>query len=191
MSTPSASKSGADAPHSLKIMNNDSKNSIPIIPVSDVPSRPLNEDNEIFQNSKDGVNMGPSNRNKKSVAVKKLEKRIIRLTAQAITDFGMIEDGDRVMVAMSGGKDSFVLLDALRTLQKRAPIKFDRSSSETRTGTSRSYPKDVSARPRFCPCPKRCSPSSRRLRRKGERLPRSKKRAGRPRSPSRAALRRE
>ena len=45
MSTPSASKSGADAPHSLKIMNNDSKNSIPIIPVSDVPSRPLNEDN--------------------------------------------------------------------------------------------------------------------------------------------------
>lgn len=106
-------------------MNNDSKNSIPIIPVSDVPSRPLNEDNEIFQNSKDGVNMGPSNRNKKSVAVKKLEKRIIRLTAQAITDFGMIEDGDRVMVAMSGGKDSFVLLDALRTLQKRAPIKFD------------------------------------------------------------------
>ena len=80
-------------------MNNDSKNSIPIIPVSDVPSRPLNEDNEIFQNSKDGVNMGPSNRNKKSVAVKKLEKRIIRLTAQAITDFGMIEDGDRVMVA--------------------------------------------------------------------------------------------
>lgn len=56
---------------------------------------------------------------------KKLEKRIIRLTAQAITDFGMIEDGDRVMVAMSGGKDSFVLLDALRTLQKRAPIKFD------------------------------------------------------------------
>lgn len=125
MSTPSASKSGADAPHSLKIMNNDSQNSIPIIPVSDVPSRPLNEDNEIFQNSKDGVNMGPSNRNKKSVAVKKLEKRIIRLTAQAITDFGMIEDGDRVMVAMSGGKDSFVLLDALRTLQKRAPIKFD------------------------------------------------------------------
>ena len=106
-------------------MNNDSKNSIPIIPVSDVPSRPLNEDNEIFQNSKDGVNMGPSNRNKKSVAVKKLEKRIIRLTAQAITDFGMIEDGDRVMVAMSGGKDSFVLLDALRTLQKRAPLKFD------------------------------------------------------------------
>lgn len=37
----------------------------------------------------------------------------------------MIEDGDRVMVAMSGGKDSFVLLDALLTLQKRAPIKFD------------------------------------------------------------------
>ena len=41
-------------------MNNDSKNSIPIIPVSDVPSRPLNDDNEIFQNSKDGFNMLPS-----------------------------------------------------------------------------------------------------------------------------------
>ncbi len=125
MSTRLALKSGDAAPLFPKIMNNDSHNSISIVPVSDVRSRPLSEDNEIFQNSKDGVSMGPSNRNKKSVSVKKLEKRIIRLTAQAITDFGMIEDGDRVMVAMSGGKDSFVLLDALLTLQKRAPIKFD------------------------------------------------------------------
>ena len=69
--------------------------------------------------------MGPSERNKLSVSAKKLEKRIIRLTAQAITDFGMIEEGDKVLVAMSGGKDSFVLLDALRTLQRRAPIHFD------------------------------------------------------------------
>lgn len=64
-------------------------------------------------------------RNKMSVSQKKLEKRIIRLTGQAITDFNMIEEGDKVLVAMSGGKDSYVLLDALRTLQKRAPIHFD------------------------------------------------------------------
>lgn len=62
---------------------------------------------------------------KKSVSVKKLEKRVVRLTAQAITDFNMIEDGDKVLVAMSGGKDSFVLLDTLKTLQQRAPIRFE------------------------------------------------------------------
>lgn len=72
-----------------------------------------------------GRQMGLNDRNKKSVSAKKLEKRIIRLTAQAITDFDMIEDGDKVMVCMSGGKDSYVLLDALMTLQKRAPIHFD------------------------------------------------------------------
>ena len=92
-----------------------------VIPVTPVRST----DNEIFKNSKDGVNMGPSERNKPSVSAKKLEKRIIRLTAQAITDFNMIEEGDKVLVAMSGGKDSYVLLDALRTLQRRAPIHFD------------------------------------------------------------------
>ena len=99
-------------------MTEPSTNVIPVKPV-----RPL--DNEIFKNSKDGINMGPSERNKLSVSAKKLEKRIIRLTAQAITDFGMIEEGDKVLVAMSGGKDSFVLLDALRILQRRAPIHFD------------------------------------------------------------------
>ncbi len=123
MLKPSASKFGAVALHFSKIMINVRHNSIPIISTAEDSSK--SDENEFFQNSKDGINMGLSNRNKKSVSIKKLEKRIIRLTAQAITDFGMIEDGDRVMVAMSGGKDSFVLLDALRTLQKRAPIKFD------------------------------------------------------------------
>ena len=51
----------------------------------------------------------PNERNRKSVSQKKLEKRVVRLTAQAITDFGMINEGDKVMVAMSGGKDSYVL----------------------------------------------------------------------------------
>ncbi|WP_432786662.1 tRNA 2-thiocytidine(32) synthetase TtcA [Oligella sp. MSHR50489EDL] len=55
----------------------------------------------------------------------KLTKKIIRETATAITDYNMIEDGDKVMVCLSGGKDSYTLLEVLRTLQKRAPIKFE------------------------------------------------------------------
>lgn len=67
----------------------------------------------------------PNERNRKSVSQKKLEKRIVRLTGQAVTDFDMIREGDKIMVAMSGGKDSYVLLDTLKTLQARAPIHFD------------------------------------------------------------------
>lgn len=59
----------------------------------------------------------PNERNRKSVSQKKLEKRIVRLTGQAVTDFDMIREGDKIMVAMSGGKDSYVLLDTLKTLQ--------------------------------------------------------------------------
>lgn len=125
MSKPLALKCGAgNTLETFPIMtNNEPLRRIPITPLSQRDTQASS--NEIFANSKDGRNMGLSNRNKKSVATKKLEKRIIRLTAQAITDFGMISDGDRVLVAMSGGKDSFVLLDALRILQKRAPIRFD------------------------------------------------------------------
>ncbi len=55
----------------------------------------------------------------------KLEKRLCREVARAISDYNMIEDGDKVMVCMSGGKDSYTLLDILMKLKARAPIKFD------------------------------------------------------------------
>ncbi len=62
---------------------------------------------------------------KQAFEANKLSKRLHRLTGQAIMDFNMIEAGDRVMVCMSGGKDSYALLDILLSMKARAPIDFD------------------------------------------------------------------
>ncbi len=55
----------------------------------------------------------------------KLQKKLRRLTGTAIVDYAMIEDGDKVMVCLSGGKDSYTLLDVLMSLQHNAPIRFE------------------------------------------------------------------
>ncbi|CFB69385.1 tRNA 2-thiocytidine(32) synthetase TtcA [Yersinia enterocolitica] len=61
---------------------------------------------------------------KEQYDLNKLQKRLRRNVGQAIADFNMIEEGDRVMVCLSGGKDSYTMLDILQNLQKSAPINF-------------------------------------------------------------------
>ncbi|MCX7752102.1 MAG: tRNA 2-thiocytidine(32) synthetase TtcA [Blastocatellia bacterium] len=58
-------------------------------------------------------------------SIEALERSILRRVGRAIKDYRMIEDGDRVLVAISGGKDSWTLLHVLRLLQRRAPVRFE------------------------------------------------------------------
>jgi len=67
----------------------------------------------------------PTKDDAKRQRLNKLQKRLRRLTGQAIEDFNMIQEGDKIMVCLSGGKDSYTMLEILLSLQISSPIKFE------------------------------------------------------------------
>ncbi|MDZ4662387.1 MAG: tRNA 2-thiocytidine(32) synthetase TtcA [Pseudomonadota bacterium] len=69
--------------------------------------------------------VSPSAESRPEISLYKLEKQLLHKTGKAIAEFNMIQEGDRILVAISGGKDSWVMLWVLNELRKKAPINFD------------------------------------------------------------------